>query len=75
MTDDTEQSHHTEDYNENDGRSVLIDTGFYEVQVWGDTDDSFEDVMDKTKAAADRAKADVKELDENYDNGDDTHYR
>lgn len=72
---DIERSHHTEDYSENDGRSVHIDTGFYEVQVWGDPGDDFEAVMDKAHEAADRAKADRKELDDNQDNGDDTHYR
>jgi len=67
-------THHTENHRENDGRSVLIDTGFYEIQVWGDPDDSFDEVADKAKDAADRAKDDVEELDEKYDNGEDVHY-
>ena len=47
---------------EDDGRSAKIDTGYYEVQVWGDTGDSFEEVVKKTERLADRAKSDVVEL-------------
>lgn len=59
---------------EDDGRSVEIDTGFYRVQVWGDTDDSFDDVMQKAERAADRAKADAVEMDDRIDD-DGRHYR
>lgn len=58
---------------EADGRSVEIDTGAYRVQVWGDPDDSFEEVLRKAEAAADRAKADVGDLNDQLD-GDDRQY-
>lgn len=48
---------------ESDGRSIEIDTGHYRVQVWGDPDDDLDDLMDQLTDAADRAKADLKELD------------
>ena len=54
---------------EHDGRSVHIDTGFYEVQVWGDPDDDLETVRETAEQAADRAKADVQELDDRIDDG------
>jgi hypothetical protein len=60
MSDDTD----SECNHEHDGRSIKIDTGFYEVQVWGDPDDDFEAVKAKAEAAADRARADVEALDE-----------
>lgn len=52
-----------------DGRSVRIDTGYYEVQVWGDPDDGFAEVVERAEAAADRAKADVRELDGDDEGG------
>lgn len=61
MTDDVDHSR------EDDGRSIQIDTGFYCVQVWGDTDDSFDETMEKAMEAADRAKADAVELDDRID--------
>ncbi len=70
---DADETHHTEDYYENDGRAVRIDTGYYEIQVWGDTDDSFADVMEKAERAADRAKDDVEDLNSQLD-GDGKHY-
>jgi len=77
-----ERTHNTEEYHgeynehtrEDDGRCVKIDTGFYNVQVWGDTDDSFDAVMDKVKEAADRAKEDAVDLDDRIDD-DGRHYR
>lgn len=71
MTDDDES---VERSLEDDGRSVEIDTGFYRIQVWGDTDDSFGDVMDKAMQAADRAKEDSVDLDDRIDD-DGRHYR
>lgn len=48
---------------DSDGRSVVIDIeGYYKVQVWGDPDDEFSEVMDKLEEAADRAVEDIKEL-------------
>ena len=64
MSDDDTGTKH-----EHDGRSIQIDTGFYEVQVWGDPDDDFEAVRKKAEQAADRAKADVQELDDRIDDG------
>jgi hypothetical protein len=64
----------TEHTKEDDGRSVEIDTGFYRVQVWGDTGDSFEAVMAKAIEAADRAKEDAVDLDDRIDD-DGRHYR
>lgn len=62
----------TDTNHEHDGRCVKIDTGYYEVQVWGDPDDNFADVAEQAEQAADRAKADVKELKKNGSaNGDD----
>lgn len=58
----------TETTNENDGRSIKIDTGYYSVLVEGDTDDSLDDVEEKAMRAADRAKEDIEELDDDGDN-------
>jgi len=52
-----------------DGRCVKIETPHYSVQSWGDPDDSFDEVLDKAEAAADRAKADVKEINDDDDMG------
>lgn len=49
---------------EANGRTVQINTGFYEVQVWGDPEDGLEDVLNAAHDAADRAKRDVVELEE-----------
>lgn len=70
MTDNNENGGETR---EHDGRSVKIDTGFYEVQVWGDPDDSFAEVQEAAFDAADRARQDVEEMDDQLD-GDDQHY-
>jgi hypothetical protein len=59
---------------EHDGRSVSIDTGFYEVSVSGDPVDSLSDTFEAAMKAADRAKDDVEELDDRLD-GEDVHYR
>jgi len=59
MTDDEK----TETNEERDGRCIEIDTGFYRVQVWGDPQDSFDEVAEKARDAADRAKEDAAELD------------
>jgi hypothetical protein len=75
MTDDKPHSEEaTEISRESDGRTVEIDTGFYRVQVWGDPDDSFDEVLTKAKAAADRAKADAVDLDDRIED-DGRHYR
>jgi len=74
MSDGVDKTEHSEEYSETDGRCILIDTGFYKVQVWGDPEDSFDEVAEKAKDAADRAKDDVEELDKRLD-GDDKHYR
>jgi hypothetical protein len=60
VTDDTT----TDATEERDGRSVEIDTGFYRVQVWGDPQDSFDEVVGKAHDAAERAKEDAAELDD-----------
>jgi len=57
------------EHREVDGRCVEIDTGFYRVQVWGDPEDSFEEVREQANTAADRAKADVKDLRDTDDKG------
>ena len=62
MSDQSNHTEHKEDYSENDGRSVKIETNYYNIQTWGDPDDSFDEVMEKAERAADRAKADVKEM-------------
>jgi hypothetical protein len=67
----TDESEQTAEY---DGGSIEIDAGAYRVQVWGDPDDSLDDLRDLAFEAADRAKADVQELDDRMDNGDDIHY-
>ena len=59
---------------EHDGRTIKIDTGFYEIQVWGDPDDDFDTVLEKAKQAADRAKADVEELDDRIDDNKGAEY-
>lgn len=74
MSEDVDKTHHTERSIEDDGRSVEIDTGFYRVQVWGDTDDSFAEVMERLWQAADRAKEDAVDLDDRIDD-DGRHYR
>ena len=61
MTDEPEPS--DSEHREVDGRCVKIDTGYYSVQTWGDPDDSFDEVRQQAEAAADRAKADIRDLD------------
>jgi hypothetical protein len=64
---DTNSTTDSEYKREDDGRSVEIDTGYYHVHVWGDTEDSFEAVMDKAEEAAKLAKHDVIDLDDRMD--------
>lgn len=71
MSDDESESERSI---EEDGRHVRIDAGFYEVQVHGDPDDSLEDVKETAFEAADRARDDVEEMDDNFDNGDNRHH-
>jgi len=71
MSDDAEE---TTDH-EHDGRSARIDTGYYEVQVWGDPDDEFETVLEAADRLADRALADVESLDERLDTTDKEYHR
>ena len=73
MSDGGDKTEHTENYNQDDGRSAKVDTGYYSVQVWGDTEDSFEEVIERTEELADRAKDDVQDMNEKMD-GDGKHY-
>lgn len=59
---------------ESNGRHVRIDTGFYEVQVHGDPEDTLEDVKETALSVAAEARADAEEMDDNYDTTSDTHY-
>jgi len=52
------------DSDEYDGRVVVVDTGFYCVEVQGDPDDSFASVMDAVESVCGMAKAHVIEIDE-----------
>lgn len=52
-----------------DGRTVHIDTDYYEVRVWGDPDDEMDDVIETAERAADRAREDIEEMDSDGDNG------
>lgn len=74
MSNDTDTDRTVEESIETDGRSIEIDTGFYRVQVWGDPEDSFAEVAEQAKDAADRAKADAVDLDDRIDT-DGRHYR
>lgn len=63
--DSTDRSEHREI----DGRCIKIDTPHYKVEVWGDVGDSFDDVMDKTAEAADKAKADIRDMADDTEKG------
>jgi len=63
-----------EDTSQADGRSVQINTGFYNVQVWGDPEDTLSDVLDAANEAADRAKSDLVELDSGVNDTPNTTY-
>jgi len=62
------------DSREYDGRSIQIDTGYYEVHVWGDPDDSLGVLLDVANDAADRAMEDLEHID-NQTESDDAPYR
>jgi hypothetical protein len=56
------------------GRHVRVSTGFFEVQVNGDPDDSLADVQETAFDIVDKTMDDVQELDDRLDDGDDLHY-
>jgi len=64
---DIEQSDHSKTVT--DGRCVKIETPYYKVRSSGDPDDSFDEVLDKAEAAADRAMSDMKEINNENDAG------
>mgnify|MGYP005866679703 CR=1 FL=1 len=68
-TDEQDVEHSEHDESLTDGRCVKIETPHYSVQTWGDPGDSFDEVLDKAEAAAERAKADVKEINDEDDKG------
>lgn len=70
----TDQEHESSLELNADGRSVSIDTGFYSITVRGDPEDELDDVKHIAFDVARRAKRDVVELDENFDDGDLQHY-
>lgn len=57
-----------------DGRMIEIDTGFYSITVRGDPEDELDDIRETAFSVASRARSDVKQLDDNFDDNDNRHY-